>query len=145
MTRITFGVAASYFAANMSVKQNALDHEHSYPLAFRAVMESFYVDDGLTETQYVDLAIQLREELQTLFGKGGFHLHKWNSNSPLVIQSIPAELRDSEEVLSISTQDHRYAKTLGIDWDAKSDTFLVHLSETPTDTCITKRQLLSGV
>ena len=28
MTRLTFGVSASSFAANMSVKQNALDHAH---------------------------------------------------------------------------------------------------------------------
>ena len=32
MTCVTFGVSASSFAANMSVKQNALDHAMEYPL-----------------------------------------------------------------------------------------------------------------
>ena len=36
MTRITFGVSASSFAANMSVKQNAADYKIHYPLAARS-------------------------------------------------------------------------------------------------------------
>ncbi len=43
MTRVTFGVSASSFAANMSVKQNALNHATEYPQAARIVETSFYV------------------------------------------------------------------------------------------------------
>lgn len=50
MTRLTFGVSASSFVANMCVRQNALNHAHEFPLAAKAVNESFYVDDGLTGT-----------------------------------------------------------------------------------------------
>ena len=32
MTRVMFGVSASSFAANMAVKQNAVDHTMEYPL-----------------------------------------------------------------------------------------------------------------
>lgn len=46
MTRVTFGVSASSFAANMSIKQNAIDFAHEYPSAAKAAdQESFYVDD----------------------------------------------------------------------------------------------------
>ncbi len=31
----------------MSLRQNAIDNSHDYPLAAKAVEESFYVDDGL--------------------------------------------------------------------------------------------------
>ena len=48
MKRITFGVSASSFAANMYVKQNALDLALEYPQAAKATEESFYVDDCLT-------------------------------------------------------------------------------------------------
>ncbi len=48
MTRITFGVSASSFAANMSVKQNAIDYATEYPQAAKIVETSFYVDDCLT-------------------------------------------------------------------------------------------------
>ena len=59
MTRVTFGVSASSFAANMSVKQNAADLAHKYPLAARAV-ESFYVDDGLTGADSTEKAVELQ-------------------------------------------------------------------------------------
>ena len=45
MTRVTFGVSASSYAANMSVKQNSLNLAAEYPLAAHAVQNSFYVDD----------------------------------------------------------------------------------------------------
>ena len=54
MTRVTFGVVPSSFITNMCVKQNSLDHYDKYPLATKAVNDSFYVDDGLTGTDTVD-------------------------------------------------------------------------------------------
>lgn len=48
MIRVTFGVCASSFIANMCVKQNALDHSLQYPLAAKAVDNAFYVNDGVT-------------------------------------------------------------------------------------------------
>lgn len=80
MSRITFGVYASSFAANMSVKQNAADLTHKYPLAARAVDESFYVNDGLTGANSTEAAIELQKQLQDLFSQGVFVLHKWNSS-----------------------------------------------------------------
>ena len=80
MARVTFGVSASSFAANMSVKQNALDFAMDYPLAVDAVNRAFYVDDGLTGTDSTEEAIELQRQLQDLFSHGGFLLCKWNSN-----------------------------------------------------------------
>lgn len=48
LTRVTFGVSASSFAANMAVKQNALEYAHEYPLSADVVEKCFYVDDCLT-------------------------------------------------------------------------------------------------
>ena len=44
---MTFGVLASSFAANMAVKLNEVELENEYPQAAKAIIESFYVDDGL--------------------------------------------------------------------------------------------------
>ena len=59
MTRVTFGVSASSFAANMAVKQNALDHAMEYPLAAKSVDDSFYVDDGVTGADFIQEAVEL--------------------------------------------------------------------------------------
>ena len=63
MTRLTFGVSLSSFAANMCVKQNSNDFEQSYPQAAKAVNDSFYVDDGLTGEDSVEGALALQKQL----------------------------------------------------------------------------------
>ena len=60
MTRVTFGVSASSFTANMSVKQNALDLAQKYPQAAAAVEMSFYVDDCLTGANSIEEAVDLQ-------------------------------------------------------------------------------------
>ena len=76
------------FVANMCVKQNAIDFASEYPLAAKTTEESFYVDDGLTGASDVSTAIQLQRELDDLFRRGGFILHKWNSNDPVYYSTL---------------------------------------------------------
>ena len=98
MTRVIFGVSASSFIVNMSVKQNAIDFAMNYPLAIDAVNRAFYVDDGLTGADSTEEAIELQRQLQQLFSRRGFLLHKWNSNEQVVLQHIPPELQDPKSM-----------------------------------------------
>ncbi len=144
MTRVTFGVSASSFAANMAVKRNALDHAMEYPLAAKSVDNSFYVDDGLTGADSIQEAVELQCQLQDLFSKGGFHLRKWNSSEQQAIQHLPAELKDTKPTQELPTSDE-YTKTLGIQWNALKDCFKLSTpSPTPLET-LTKRGLVSDV
>ena len=63
--RLTFGVSASPFAVIMAMRQNAFDHQRKHPLATQAVMDSFYMDNGLNGEDSVDKAIKLRTEMQS--------------------------------------------------------------------------------
>ena len=144
MTRVTFGVSASSFAANMSVKQNAHDFEVEYPQAAQAVKTSFYVDDGLTGADSVSQAIQLQRQLQDLFMKGGFLLRKWNSSNPQVLQHLSPELKDTQPSQMMPSSE-QYTKTLGIEWNASKDHFRLTISEPPQLESITKRGLVSDV
>ena len=78
MKRVTFGVSASSFAANMAVKQNAADFVHKYPppRAVEVTAKSIYVDDYLTGAATVDEAVSLQVELQALFNEARFLLRK---------------------------------------------------------------------
>ena len=105
MTRLTFGVNASSFIANMSVKQNARDHALKYPLASKVVDNSFYVDDGLTGADSVEEAVRLQLQLQGLFAEGNFILRKWNSSDPRVLQHIPPELKNLQPSYDIPDPD----------------------------------------
>ena len=145
MTRVTFGVSASSFATNMSVKQNALDFAMDYPLAVDAVNRAFYVDDGLTGADSIEEAIKLQRQLQDLFSHGGFLLRKWNSNDQVVLQHISPELRDSQSMYTIPESYIEYVKTLGIEWNANLDHFRLTIAKPPSSLPITKCILASDI
>ena len=144
MTRITFGVSASSYIANMSVKQNAHDLASTYHLAARVVDNSFYVDDGLIGADSVEEAIELQRQMQELFDRGGFTFRKWNSNNPKVLAHIPDEFRELHTVHALP-ETPEYPKTLGIEWSTVSDHFRLTISELPPINDITKRVLISDV
>lgn len=102
MKKLTFGVSASCFIANMAVKQNALQLGDKYPLAAEAVHNSLYVDDCLTGGNEIDSIISLQKQLKDLYTSGGFLLRKWNSNEPQVLEAIFPELHEINEVHFIS-------------------------------------------
>ena len=145
MTRATFGVSASCFAANMAIKHNALELQDKYPQAVNAVCTSFYVDDCLTGADNIESAITLQRQLQDLFTCGGFLLRKWNSSEPSVVDAIFPELREMKEVHSISDSEQGYTKTLGLEWDTKIDMFQITLAELPPLENLNKRMLVSNV
>ena len=66
MTLATFGVSASGFIANMSVKQNSIDFSHEYPLAAKVVEESLYVDVCLTGADDVETAVTMSYKVSSL-------------------------------------------------------------------------------
>ena len=111
MTRLTFGVSASSFAANMAVKRNAMDLCHKYPLAAETTMTLM---TACQEPTLCDSAIELQEQLQELFSHGGFILRKWNCSETSVLRAIPRELCESREVHPISNAEN-YTKTLGLE------------------------------
>ena len=89
MTRVTFGVSASSFIANMCVKQNAIDFGSQY---LKQVKTSFHVDDYLGGADSPQETVKLQGEMHTLFKKGGFLLCKWSSSDPSVLECIPVDL-----------------------------------------------------
>ena len=144
MTRVTFGVSASSFAVNMALQQNADDFALEFPLAVKAVHESFYVDDGLTGSDSVSGAIDLQRNLQDLFGRGNFSLRKWNSSSREVLDRIPVEFREQQAVSALPSAAE-FSKTLGLEWNSRLDSFRLTISELPVLENLTKRALVSDV
>ena len=127
----------------MCVKQNGLDFAVDYPKAARETTKSFYVDDGLTGA--VSETVELQNELQTLFSKGGFLLQKWNSSDPTVLRQIKPELRDTQSTISFTDPEVNYTKALGIEWDSIHDKFRLSIADLPLMKAVTKRALISDI
>ena len=144
MTRVTFGVSASSFAANMAVKQNALDFATEFPHAVKVIDQSFYVDDCLAGADSVSEAIDLQAQLHSLFSKGGFLLRKWNSSEAEVLSHIPSDLKDTPAIQSLPAPVE-YTKTLGIEWNSSMDHFRLTVANLPPLNNITKRVLVSDI
>ena len=143
MTRVTFGIASAAFLATNSVLCVAEENKLGLPLAAKTVKESFYVDDGLPSVETKQEALTLFHQLQELFNRGGFKLHKWDSNSPEVLNSIPSEIR-STKTLSISGNSDNFVKALGIEYSSSQDYFRFSPPNSfQEESPITKRAVLS--
>ena len=118
MNRVTFGISCASFLATKSILHLAEENQTALPQAAKAVKEAFYVDDGLPSVKTQEEAIRLYHQLQQLFQKGAFKLHKWDSNSPEVLNAIPEEIQSVKATTSIPDSGN-FTKTLGIEYNSR--------------------------
>ncbi|KAL9956124.1 hypothetical protein ACROYT_G037554 [Oculina patagonica] len=89
-------------------------------------------------------AILLHHQLQDLFNRGGFKLHKWDSNSPKELNSISPEIRSSKSTFNLGNSDN-FVKTLGLEYNCSQDHFkLSSIDLSAKESSITKREVLSN-
>ena len=143
MTRVTFGIASAAFLATNSLQCLAKENESELPLPAKAVKESFYIDAGIPSVETKHEAISLHHQLQLLFNRGGFKLHKWDSNSPEVLNSISPEIRSRKNTSVLGSSDS-FVKTLGMEYNSNQDHFRFSCTELSVEeSLITKHELLS--
>ena len=122
MTRVTFGVSASPYLAVRTLQQTAEDHGQGQPEAAQHIRSSFYVDDLLAGASSMEAALQLQSELRDILKKGGFHLCKWRSSSPSVMEKIPPELHEKLLIKEVTdSQATNHPKALGLEWNSATD------------------------
>ena len=118
--------------------------EEFSPDAVNVVKRNFYVDDCLVSVKEEDRAVQLVDELKRMLKGGGFNLTKWLSNSPKVMESVPAHDRAKEvEGLDLSYDTLPIERALGVKWNIELDTMTYGI--TPKHKPCTRRGVLSEV
>ena len=130
----------------MSVRLNATDLAHKYPLAAKALDESFYVDDGVTGADSTEEAIELQKQLQDLFSQFKVVSYSVSRISMILLYftTVTPELKDSQTMHTI-TDVEMYTKTLGIEWNTNLDHFRLTIADLPPLTNVTKRLLVSDI
>ncbi|XP_058448627.1 uncharacterized protein LOC131428598 [Malaya genurostris] len=142
---VTYGTAAAPYLATRVLQQLAKDEQLKYPIAAKATCEDFYVDDFLSGGKNVEEAIELRTQMEAMFGSAGLQLRKWASNSLGALEGIPEDNRALKQTVEFS-QDQTI-KSLGLHWEPQADC-LKYYFETPcfdSSTAITKRTTLSCI
>lgn len=76
LVTLTYGTKTASFIAIKCLQQLAIDEGKDLPLAAKAILENFYVDDLLTGAQSVSELLNLKNQIIELLRRGGFELHK---------------------------------------------------------------------
>jgi Pao retrotransposon peptidase/Family of unknown function (DUF5641)/Protein of unknown function (DUF1759) len=139
MTRHLFGATSSPACATFALRKLAKDFSAKYPRASEFVDKNFYVDDGLISVDGVDSAKELIREVREICASGNLRLHKFMSNDPRTLESLPAS--ELSQVMDNFELASGYA--LGIRWHTSSDQFT--FSECDFKSPCTRRGILSTV
>ena len=140
--RTVFGEMSAPSRANYTMRRNADENGEDLPLGVNAVYKCFYMDDGLSSTDSREEAIEMRKQMTVLLRRGSFHLHKWLTNDPDVLATIPQQDR-FPRFLELSEDTLPTDRTLGVIWDAQED--MLRFTGLKGDPGTTKRKILSQV
>lgn len=102
-----------------------------------------YVDDALVGAHSITAAIESRDQLIKALGSAGFSMRKWTSNAKKILSELPSDQLLYEHFLEFD--DRSTAKTLGIRWNATSDSFYFRTTPFPESCSYTKREVLSQI
>ena len=115
-TRVPFGLTSSAFLLNATLRYHmetkCREEGNSDLLALLG--KSHYVDDWIVGAKTPEEALRIKGWLADFLGVIGMKLHKFNSNSPMVRQSID---KDCPELDSI----------LGLPWNSSKDEIAVNI------------------
>ena len=146
MTVHLFGATSSPSCCNFVLKRCAEIHRAEFgDEVSNFIQNNFYVDDGLMSVSSVDEALSIIQGSREVCKRGGFHLHKFLSNSPKIMMKMspkgnPSSMKNIELNQKENSQIER---TLGIQWCIESDTFQFRLEL--KDCPITRRGILATI
>ena len=141
MTRVTFSITSSPFLATQVLRQVAKDYQKQYPRGFHIVCKRFYVDDCLTGTSTVKEAAQILAELNALLATA---CCKWRSHSLELLQTIPDDMKEKENLHTISPPDQCH-RVLGLYWDTRTDSFHVATPTLTSSDRLSKSKIASDI
>ncbi|GFS71379.1 integrase catalytic domain-containing protein [Trichonephila clavipes] len=121
LNTVTYGTTCAPYLATRTIQQLARDEGEHYPLAASVTIRDIYMDDILTGSSDFQEFQKLQLELISLFKKVGMSLHKWCSNTPEILNSIPEEEKSWD--FHCQSSDQKTIKTLGIIWSPQFDYF----------------------
>ncbi|GFQ64512.1 integrase catalytic domain-containing protein [Trichonephila clavata] len=143
LTRIAYGTASAPYLAIKCLQQLALNESNNFPLASKAALKDFYVDDLMSGANSLSEALELQNQLTQMLSSAGLVLRKWASNCNELLNSIDSGMRLSTTSLNIDNDDT--VKTLGILWHPASDVFYFKITPLSFEGTLTKRTLLSTI
>ena len=161
ITRVVFGVTASPFLLNATIRHHLELHSESNCELVSKILRSIYVDDIVTGSHSEEEAYRLYTGAKTLLKSGAFNLRKFVTNS----RSLQTKIDEEESTLHSHTAEPSNPETftqatlggtqglhdsehkvLGVTWNVSSDQIVFSLTELAEQTKKlepTKRNVIS--
>lgn len=140
---VTYGTSCAPYLAIRTLKQLAHDEKSQFPDLFDTINNDFYMDDLLTGANDEVTAINLQKRITQVMSKGKFEMHKWASNSSVVLQEVPSSSKLSNESVEITIDET--IKALGILWNSHTDVFELKIDVSVQTKPFTKTTVLSDI
>ena len=138
-----FGASSSPAAASFGLRYAAQNTQlKDVDAAKDFILDSFYVDDGVTSVDSVDQGVKILLNTKKLLREFDINVHQFSSSSPEVLNALPKE-DVAENLRQISFDESPSHRTLGVVWNLALDSFVVN-AEIP-ETSFTKRGILAAV
>ncbi|XP_063829328.1 uncharacterized protein LOC135078710 [Ostrinia nubilalis] len=128
MTSLIFGANCSPFIAQYVKNKNADRFESTMPAAVKAIHTQHYMDDYVDSVPDDQTAVQLARDIMYIHLQGGFELCGWNSNSKILLDSVPTQSLGNTAVRFKSGQQTDGDRTLGLLWHTEDDTLRFDVS-----------------
>lgn len=141
LNTVTYGTAPASFLAIRTLQQLAIQERQNFSLASKIVLEDFYVDDLLTGASSRKEIQRLRDEIIELLNRGDFHLRKWCSNEPSILEDLIEKSTD----LHLYLRDFETQKTLGVYWHPRNGSLVHIVKPFKEQQRTTKRIMLSQI
>ena len=143
--RHVFGAKSSPTCANYALTRVAIDNEDEFPIAAKAIQNNFYMDDFIKSVETPEEAINVFKQLQPLLSKHGFELKKWITNSDVVTNAIPEDLRSISNTKQVEVEPSKEGSSvLGLQWTITDDSLQVcRGTSKEVENPITQRKILS--
>ena len=105
------------------------------------------MDDFIKSVETPEVAIKVFEQLQPLLSKNGFELKRWITNSDVVTNAIPEDLRSSSNTKQVEVEPGKKGSSvLWLTWTIIDDSLQVCRGTCKeVETPITQRKILSLV
>ncbi|XP_075162826.1 uncharacterized protein LOC142235455 [Haematobia irritans] len=140
---VTFGLNCAPYLAIRSLLQLASDCERQFPKVASVLRKETYVDDILAGGYSIAETKQIQSQLMITLSSAGFPLKKITANDSQLLEHLsPEDLYDTD---FLRLDEASSTKTLGIKWNALTDSFTYVMNPVQSPSSLTKRHILSMV
>ncbi|XP_022829237.1 uncharacterized protein LOC111358355 [Spodoptera litura] len=142
LNTVTYGMSSAPYLATRCLVQ--LGQECTDKDVRESILHDFYVDDYISGHEDEKTLIQRCQGVIKILEGAHFHLRKWRSNKPSILDDIIVnENNNTDNSLNLNKVDH--AKTLGLLWTCKKDTLLFSVNNISNNKNTNKRTILSTI